>query len=500
MPSISISRRRFLGAGAASAGLGLALRPLSALAASDALGGRASDWQELLRLLEGEVYLPADPGYGLRARVNNLRYMDWLPRAIAVIPDARRASAAIQWCATQAMPFRIKGGGHSYAGYSAGPELILYSQGMNRVAAEGDTVTVGAGAINYMVYDGLEAVGRTVTHGRCPTVGVSGFVLGGGIGFDMRRFGVASDSLIAAELVTADGRIRQLSERNEPELFWALRGGAGGNFGLSTAFTFRTQDVVGQSISVFQRRYATPDPEVMAAFLANLLARCQNMPRDLGTRMSVQYVKPPGAVRAQFSVDFLGQWAGPPGELAALFAELDAALRPQVVIDFRGPYWDGQHLLEEPEELYFYQERSCFIPTVPDRDALVKAMHMLAARPPVHGPCDLRFFQTGGAVNDVAPDATAFVHRSSQWLALVGYYWESRDNAHPALIAEGHAWQNAFYDSMRTSFNGVGAFQNFPDPSLKDWAEAYYGQNLARLRAVKKAVDPNRLFDFPQAI
>ena len=104
----------------------------------------------------------------------------------------------------------------------------------------------------------------------------------------------------------------------------------------------------------------------------------------------------------------------------------------------------------------------------------------------------------------MAAGDTAFVHRNSQWLALVGYYWDGGDARYPALIAQGHEWQNQFYNSVllgeQALFSGTGAYQNFPDVSLKNAGAAYYGDNLARLKMVKQKYDPSRLFNFSQAI
>lgn len=497
-----MERRAFLG-GAIAAGVGLTAAPALASELANAMGGSPAAWAELQGLLGGQVYLPNDDGFGLAARVNNLRYMSRLPRAVAVVNSAERAASAISWCRIHDVAFRIKGGGHSYAGYSAGPELVIFTHGMNNVKLDADKVAhVGAGAINYTVYDHLAAANRTMTHGRCPTVGVAGFLLGGGIGFDMRRYGVASDSVTSCRVVLADGQLVTASEEERPDLFWALRGGAGGNFGLCTGFSIKTHDVATEELSVFQRYYFSDDQAATAQLLAQIMAECEAAPRELGTRISVQYLDRPHGSSAprKFRIDLIGQWAGPAAWLKNMLDGFDKIVRGEVILNFRGDYWAGQQLLEEPEELFFYQERSTFIPQSPDAAAIAEALDHLRLRPAVHGPCDLRFFQTGGAINDFPPEASAFVHRSSNWIALVGYYWESRDNDDEALILDGHIWQNRFYRFLIKAFDGRGAYQNFPDPSLVDWRWAYYGQNLLWLKKVKNTYDPNRVFDFEQAV
>jgi hypothetical protein len=113
------------------------------------------------------------------------------------------------------------------------------------------------------------------------------------------------------------------------------------------------------------------------------------------------------------------------------------------------------------------------------------------------GGADLRFFQTGGKVNAPRSDATAFAHRDSRWIMDVGLTWEAEDQ--PAVVARSRDWQDRFYAAMRR-FSTGGAYQNFADPSLTDWRTAHYGDNLGRLQKIKAAADPDRAFDFPQAL
>jgi hypothetical protein len=160
-------------------------------------------------------------------------------------------------------------------------------------------------------------------------------------------------------------------------------------------------------------------------------------------------------------------------------------------------YWEGQDFLEEAGTPEHFQERSTFVTGVLDSRALEVAFTFLRSWPGTFAFGDLRFFQTGGEINSKRPDATAYVHRNNRWLMLVGLYWQADDP--PERLARNHEWQNAFYAAM-LPFSTHGAYQNFADPSLQDWAKAYYGSNLDKLRQVKAAVDPSQLFRFAQAI
>src|SRR5262249_15068484 len=137
-----------------------------------------------------------------------------------------------------------------YAGYSTTPGLMIDLGGLRGVDFDPATrvATVGGGVINSTLYAALQRNGVTITHGRCPRVGVGGFFLGGGIGFNMRAHGLACDQLKATQIVTADGQVRTVD--GSADLFWACRGGAGGNFGINTSFSVQTFDVPRQ-LTVF---------------------------------------------------------------------------------------------------------------------------------------------------------------------------------------------------------------------------------------------------------
>src|SRR5690606_9756418 len=135
-------------------------------------------------------------------------------------------------------PIHMRSGGHSYAGWSTGPGLVIDVSRMNQVRVDaGSTIaTIGAGAKLIDVYDGLAAQGRTLPGGSCPTVGIAGLTLGGGISMLGRAYGMTCDNLLEAEIVTANGKILTCDAKRHPDLFWACRGGGGGNFGIATSF------------------------------------------------------------------------------------------------------------------------------------------------------------------------------------------------------------------------------------------------------------------------
>ena len=429
-----------------------------------------------------------------------MRYASDLPDGVALCRNAEDVASAITWCRENSVPLVVQSGGHSYAGFSMRRGGLLLNLLLMREAHHSNgTVRIGGGARNQTLYALLEQNNLAITHGRCPSVGAAGFLLGGGIGFNMRAHGVACDGLIASEIVTADGKIRTLTsaaDKEDADLFWACRGGGGGNFGVNTAFTLATFEA--RPVTVFDLTWNAAHPSPRKVFGAMIKALDAG-PVELGTRVSLKAVSPRDRARGgDVAISLLGQLhAQSAKSLDEILADVYAIAKPQrTLIWDRSNYWDAQKVLEENDVPVYFQERSAFLESRLDDEAIELAFRYLHSWPGTSEGADLRFFQTGGRINEPAADATAFVHRSSRWLLDVGLNWSAADPGD--VVARNRVWQDRFYDAMRKF--AKGAYQNFADPSLRDWRTAYYGANLARLQNIKRTVDPERVFDFAQAL
>lgn len=499
----ALSRRRFLVASSVLA-VGAGLAPFAAPAPAQQAAPQPSDaaWRHLADKLSGPVLRAKNFDLKEFAHPVNLRYADDMPHGVALCRSAEDVSSAITWCNENRFPLVVQSGGHSYAGFSMRKGgLMLNLRLMNDIKVANGSVTVAGGVLNQRLYAVLQQNGAAITHGRCLTVGAAGFVLGGGIGFNMRAHGLACDQFTAGEIVTADGLIRTIGPQAgeiERELFWACRGAGGGNFGVSTSFALDT--FPAEPVTVFQffwRAETRGTDKIALALLADL----EKAPLDLGlgTRLSLQAAKPKDRARgATFAISLIGQLKGTPKELDEVVARAVAVARPHHALVWgNAPYWAAQAMLEEGYGSGYFQERSTFAPPGQAEKATAHTLHHLLAWPGTSGDADLRFFQTGGKINEVDAKTTAFAHRTSAWIMDVGLSWSRNDPPH--VVAQAHAWQDRFYAALRP-FSTGGAYVNFPDPSLTDWRRAYYGDNLERLEDLKKQVDPDRLFDFPQAI
>jgi FAD/FMN-containing dehydrogenase len=474
-----LNRRVFLQS-AASAALGASA--LGLLGAS-----RSIPWAELARRLKGKVVLPGDQWYSAYAQPNNLRYDTILPQAIAVCSDARDVSTSLLFAREYGVPLVARSGGHSYAGYSTTPGLMIDLRLMSRVAFDEQTgiATIGGGARNAHLYAALRGRNFAITHGRCPSVGVAGLVLGGGIGFNMRAHGLTCDHLIATEIVTADGLIR--SARGDDALFWACRGAGGGNFGINTSFSFQTYKV--GPLTVFDLIW---DHQAERVF-ERLIDVLDRAPATLGSKVSAVA---PSVTTPEISVQLLGQYRGTPAQLREILAPVYAIAQPEGIITY-DHYWAAQEVLAEPGHPAYYQERSRFFDAPFDHRANATVFEWLRRYPRTAKTAAFKVFQTGAHVNDHGPHDMAFAHRFSHWLSSIELYWDK--TTPPDVLARNMAWLDGFYEAIVPLAKG-GAYQNFIDPSLRDWQRAYHGGNFEQLRKIKTKFDPTNVFRFAEGI
>lgn len=479
---------------------------LGGLAAFDRLGiGPACstdavvgiDDAALDKLLPGKVLRAGAADYDRLTTPWNLRWVAQRPKARAIVraETAEDVAKAIRWARDNGVPVVPRSGGHSYSGYSTTDGLLVDVSKMTSVAFDPSTgiATLGGGARNLDVYQNLPAVNATLTHGRCKHVGVAGLVLGGGVGFNMRRIGLTCDQLVSSVMVTAAGEILTLDATQNPDLFWAARGAGGGNFGVHTEF--RIQTSTAPDLVIFNLVWTTKLEEILRALVDVL----HDAPRGLGAKLSVLAKRSPSG-SPTLSVSLLGQWVGTEADLRALFASVSAIAEPDTTgAGFlrTAKYWEGQEALSDEGLPEHMNERSHYCIEKLSGAALALVFERLRAWPGTSASAAWKGFVTGGAVRDVAPDATAFVHRKDWMLSTIELDWTDADSADE--VARANAWVDSFHDAMAAHTSNE-SYQNFIDDAQKDWPRAYHGANLERLIAVKKKVDPTNFFRFAQSI
>nr|WP_308301642.1 FAD-binding protein [Frankia umida] len=479
-------------------------------------------WAALDARLDGRLLRPGDPDYPAASRLFDPAFDDVRPAAVARARSAADVRACVEFARQQDLAITARAGGHSYGGYSSTTGLVVDVTAMATVTPNADgTARIGAGALLVDVYDQLGQAGRALPAGSCPTVGIAGLALGGGIGVLGRRHGLTCDRMLSAEVVLASGEVVRTDASHDPELLWALRGGGGGNVGIVTSFDFATHAATPLVLVSCRWPWAA-SAEVLAAW-QRWISDPGGAPDTFWSTCVVSSV-PSGGVGGTPALRLSGVSCGPADEagVAAVRAQLDA------LADAAGQQPISVSVVPREHRRAMLIEAGCAglevaachprdrapggtLPRVAQRAASAFLREplstggvatMLAAIERRQRTAGARsgaiiLDSWGGEINRVAPADTAFVHRSTIASAQYVAGYDIRDP--PAAKAANEAWLRATVAAMAPHVSS-SAYQNYIDPELSDWARAYYGDNLGRLRQAKRVYDPDNLFRFAQGI
>jgi FAD/FMN-containing dehydrogenase len=436
-----------------------------------------------------------DNGFVAAAHVYNERFDSIRPDAVVFAHGPDDIQATIRYAVANGVALRARSGGHSYAGYSTvsgGIVLDLHNIKSIGVDHGAGTATVGAGCQLIDVYSGLAAHGATIPGGSCPSVGVSGVTMGGGMGLAGRAYGLTLDNLHSAVITTADGKRRTVSASSDPDLFWGIRGGGGGNFGVVSEFTYKVHSLPSTAAYFFVYWPWSSAAEALHAWLGWA-------PHTDDRATSIFHLNagdPP-------SVLIAGQYLGTD-------SQLDKILKPMRDIAGASAYTSRKAYL--PLQLEWagceglsvnachtvgassggtlqresFDAKSDYLGKVLSESAAHSLVNAVASRSGT-GSGAVLFDSYGGKINSVAEDATAFVHRDQ--LCAMQYLSYNGDSS----------WLHNTWHGMRPHVSGQ-AYQNYIDASQPNWQHAYYAGNYARLEALRTQVDPHHFFNFPQAI
>ncbi|WP_175412734.1 FAD-binding oxidoreductase [Streptomyces sp. TRM64462] len=494
---MQISRRAVLRTGTATA-LGAALAPglgsLQASAAPAAHGADPAAWRELRGWLSpaARLYRPGDQGYPSHATADNQRYASVLPAGVVACATESDVRAALRWSAKHGVPFAPRSGGHNYAGHSTTTGLVISLRAMKQVTPRGRRLHLGGGATNSDVYAVRDA-GLYFPGGRCPGVGVAGLTLGGGLGFNDRKWGLTCDRMTETRLVLADGTLVRATEKENPDLYWACRGGAGGNFGINTAFTFDAVPVRSLRATVFDLTFGLASAVDVVQGVQDVLAA--DGAGDFDVRVGFKH-----AGNGTTSLWVLGQRIGGEDRLRRLLAPL-LALRPTpALIEERG-FWTAQdYLMDKPGAKDCYASKSLVPDVWLSPDAVTDIAEWTRAWRPGAAKATgyVTLFAMGGTSDRLRPDETAYPHRDATYVIDIGTHWRpgTPQSAVNDLLAQTRGVHRRLCHRLETS----AAYVNFPDPDLGDWQHAYYGANYDRLIEVKRRYDPTGLFRHAQSV
>jgi FAD/FMN-containing dehydrogenase len=430
------------------------------------------------------VLTPDDDGYEA-ARAIEPGGVDWRPAAIVRPTDAAGVARAVRYARDAGAELSVRAGGHSALGLGRDHgALTLDLRGLDslEIDADGRTAQAGAGLTAGAYSEAVGAYGLATPFGDTGSVGIGGITLAGGIGLLTRSRGLTIDSLLGAELVTADGEIVQVDADREPDLFWGLRGG-GGNLGVVTRFRYALHHVplvVGGMLLL----PATPES------VAGVIEAAEAAPRELTAIVMVMVAPPMPFIPAEWQGRLVVManvcWSGDPDAADAALAPLrDVAARAGgPILDLVRP---GSYagLLEGGPQGGIVATAGTFFADGVDTAVAEHVLAELESSDAMIRAVQLRVL--GGAIADVPADATAFAHRDA---AIAGYVMAAGPSSD---VVEGYRpWVGALADRLRQRDGAYAAFVPDGNPELA--RAAYPGATWDRLVALKRAHDPRNLF------
>ncbi len=449
--------------------------------------------EELRGAVRGEVLLPGDESYDEACRIWNGAHDDRRPAVVVRCTGAADVIAAIGFARSNDLPVAVRGGGHSVAGFSTvddGVVIDLSPMRSVRVDPSRLTAYVGGGAVWADVDHEAQIHGLATTGGLVSSTGVAGFTLGGGIGWTMRKFGLACDNLAAADVVTADGRLVRASERENPELLWGLRGG-GGNFGVVTQFeldlyplgpmiyggpVFYPADAAGELLRAFRAWSAGAPDEITAIVNLTTAPPLPVIPAEWHGRKVVALV-----AASTGPVDEGAELVQPLRQVAAPIADLLGPMPYRMLQSLLDPLW--------PKGIHAYFKATNLARLDDELIERLCELHLVAPG----AQCELHVHHLGGAIGRVPEDATAFGDRSMPFLLNAVTGWNDPDGA-----TAHRDWARSAIAAASGASTGR-AYVNFLGDAGA--ARAAYGEETyARLAALKDEYDPGNVFRLNQNI
>ena len=455
----------------------------------------ALSWEAIAELeyrIVGRVVLPSDPHYNEDRQESNPAFQAY-PQVIVYCACEGDVLECLSVARRYKLWVAVRSGGHSTAGYSVNNGMVIDLSEISGVALDplARRVHVLPGTTFDTFNGAMNGTGWHVPTGACGSVRVGGFVQGGGYGYTSRAFGIQSDMVESFRVALADGTIVLASAAENPELFWAMRGGTGGNFGVLLQVTYRMvrlDDVWAWAISWDEAHAA----EVLTLMQRDFMKT--GAPDALGYMMNLGYQNGVPVYMVQ------GMFCGTREAGLAAIAPLLAIPSAQLLVDKTGSYpamntWLEDHPYTLPQDL-------------PDGIAETKASGYISARlSTADWQRIIDYFKTspntwslaylepyGGAINRYPVEDSAFIHRNADTDLVVDVFWRN-----PQERAQMEAWLDGFMALVKPFLNGH-VYQNYPDGSLADFANAYWGPAYPRLRQVKARYDPTNFFHFAQSI
>ncbi|HEV8481000.1 MAG TPA: FAD-binding oxidoreductase [Candidatus Eisenbacteria bacterium] len=452
------------------------------------------DLDQLRARLRGAVCLPGEPGYE-QARTLWNAMIDRKPAITVRALGAADVITAVRFAREHGLLLAVRGGGHNIAGNAVcdgGLQLDLSLMRSVRVDPVSKTARVEPGAVLGDVDKETQTFGLALPVGVNSTTGISGLTLGGGFGWLSRKYGLTIDNLLSVDLVTANGALVHASEKENPDLFWAVRGG-GGNFGVVTSFEFRLHAIGTELLTGVLIHPLDKAKEILTAY-RRVVAQA---PDELAVWFVMRKAPPlPFLAPEYHGTDVLVLamcWSGDPEAGRGPVGQIQGLGKPIAEVVGPMPFVAWQQLLDPlltPGARNYWKSQSFTELTDAALDVLVDAAKRIPS-----AESEIAFAQVGGAINRVPAASTAYPHRNIQFVLNEHTRWMD-----PAKDKECIAWARKLFDDLTPHATG-GVYVNFmPEEETLKSRPGAYGTNMERLAQIKAKLDPDNLFRMNQNI
>ena len=444
--------------------------------------GAARPTYDNLTEVKGSVITPEDPAYD---RVRTVFYggIDKRPSAIIRVSDVADVRRVIATARNEGMELAVRSGGHSIAGHSTTDSgLVIDLRGMSKIEIDANdrAAWVETGATALQVTEALASRGLVVGFGDSGSVGVGGITLAGGIGFLVRKLGLTIDSLLAGEVVTADGRQLRVDAENDADLFWAIRGG-GGNFGVVTRLRFRLHELTQFTGGIL---VLPATPATIAGFTAAAMAA----PDELSTIGNVMPAPPlpflPAEVHGRLVIFAMIAFAGDSASADRAIAPFRSLATPHADMVKPEPYL-AMYQPEDPNHHPAAVGRTMFVDSIDAARAEATFEHLSKSGAAMRA---VQIRVLGGAAERIPSDATAYAHRSKPILVNLAAFYDGE-----AEREAGRQWTTELWKTLQP--NDDAAYVGFlGDDGPSRIRAAYPGSTWERLVRIKATYDPTNLF------
>ena len=398
---------------------------------------------------------------------------------------------AIKWSRENSKEIRVRSGAHSYEGYSTGDDVVVIDvSNINYIDIneEKGYVKIGGGVRNREAYEALGKKGYPFPGGGCPTVGVPGLILGGGWGYSARYLGLASDSLLEAEIINYKGQKLIVNRNQNKDLFWGIMGSGGCNFGVITSMTLKIEKKEEMGSLIYIKYHnATPDTILKAIIELQKLFKVLDRKMNLKTAI---YNSDGIGIGVKFTGLFYGNSIKAKEILKPI---INISENIEVIIEDKSILECNRWIQDSHPDYEKYTSTGRFINRDLSKEEIEEIIKIISNPAKGFNYTAISLYGAGGAIADVDKLSTAYYYRDAKFILGIQSVWEEDIYAD---INKNWVKENFIIIKDITE----GSFVNFPFDELDNFEKEYYGENINKLREIKAKYDPFNVFDYPQAI